>query len=217
MRAHSSLFFGLRPAPGTTAAFIAETSRGARVLFNCFAHLEAINSRPLVWPFLWAQAMRRPAMQAEAEARGSVLLEYWAWNMLGCPATPIITPSPAPTQTHVLVVEDVEMYRIIAARMLENQNCYVTLASSGYEAIRLAAHRDFDIILMDLNMPGLDGREVTRAFREMGCDMPILSITGEEPDQLEDIRAGIDGAMYKSSWTPTGVAAMLERWAPHKR
>ena len=199
MRVRASLYFG-RDGRG----------RGAQVLFQCFAHLEAMQQRPFAWPVLWM--LQHEKLQRAAELRGKDLLDLWEKHVTGWAA-----PTPAlPGTVRVLLVDDELYWRRVGRIYLEDQGCSVFEAASGSDAVRMAAQIDFDLVLMDLLMPDQNGRQVTQALRDLGCHAPVLSITAADPDLAADVAAGIDGAMPKP-WTPDGVAAMLARWGPGAR
>mgnify|MGYP003642168943 FL=1 len=85
----------------------------------------------------------------------------------------------------LLVVDDSAMNREIVTLMLEPYGVLITDAASGQEAVDLAARMPFDLILMDIRMPGVDGPAATRAIRDGGGpnDMiPILAFTAEAED-----------------------------------
>jgi len=78
----------------------------------------------------------------------------------------------------VLLVEDNEMNRFIAGQSLKFAGCRVTEAENGRLALDALAHDAFDLVLMDIQMPEMDGVEATRAIREqMGSSMPIIALT----------------------------------------
>lgn len=80
----------------------------------------------------------------------------------------------------VLVVEDNDTNRLIVSRMLETQGCTVVPASDGQAGVELAFKRRFDLILMDISMPGMDGLQACHAIRSAGglsAETPIVGLT----------------------------------------
>ena len=96
------------------------------------------------------------------------------------------------TAARVLLVDDHPMNRELGEAMLVLAGCAVTVAEDGDEAVRLAAQHDFDIILMDVHMPRMDGLAATRAIRALGGDRggtPIIALTADVmPQQVERCR-----------------------------
>jgi CheY-like chemotaxis protein len=84
----------------------------------------------------------------------------------------------------VLVVDDSEIVRHLAARILAKLGCAVAFAEDGEGGLRMLASETFDLVFMDCQMPGADGRNVTRAYRERerlaGHErrIPIVALTG---------------------------------------
>ena len=119
-------------------------------------------------------------------------------------ATPMPSPAapePAPTLA-VLVVDDVLANRQIAQAMLRSAGHAVTLAEDGATALLALERQRFDVVLMDLQMPGMDGFETTRRLRAMpppACETPVIALTASVlPDQVEAARrAGMDGHLGK--------------------
>ncbi|HEX6363638.1 MAG TPA: ATP-binding protein, partial [Albitalea sp.] len=80
----------------------------------------------------------------------------------------------------VLLVEDNRDTREVMARVLERRGLRVSIAEDGCEALELAGRQDFDIVLMDCQMPRMDGFAATRAIRQMGgtrARVPIIALT----------------------------------------
>jgi signal transduction histidine kinase/HPt (histidine-containing phosphotransfer) domain-containing protein len=140
---------------------------------------------------------------------GSVFwFELPATNAAVPPIAPLAESAPVPasrsTAAHrpVLLVDDIKINRDIIGAFLETGGYAVTLAKDGEEAVRLAAEKAFDLILMDVRMPGMDGLEATRrirAFPDARGRVPILGQTAYTfPDQVALCRdAGMDGHITK--------------------
>jgi PAS domain S-box-containing protein len=129
----------------------------------------------------------------------------------GVPATP-------PIVLDVLVVDDVAMNRDIAECFLRAAGHNVTCAGGGVEAIAAVEATDFDVVLMDVRMPGMDGLEATRRIRSLGGDrgrVPIVALTAQAfTDQLAECRAaGMDGHLSKPFDPDTLVATTLRACA----
>ena len=102
----------------------------------------------------------------------------------------------------VLVVEDNATNRLIATKLLENLGAYVETADDGYEGVEAAARGGFDLILMDIQMPGIDGLEATRRIRAMEgpvSGLPILALTANVLSHQRQayLDAGMDGVIGK--------------------
>jgi PAS domain S-box-containing protein len=132
----------------------------------------------------------------------------------------VATAPMALTAPMVLVVEDAEMNRLIVGEMIRVLGLRVTMASSGEEALRLCAASAPDLVLMDIQMPGMDGLETTRRLRALqGSDrlphFPIVALTAHamEADRRASMQAGIDEHVSK----PIDIdrlRAVLARWIP---
>ncbi len=93
---------------------------------------------------------------------------------------------------HILVVDDVEENRDVLARLLSRQGYQVQCAADGLEALRMAADASFDLMLLDIRMPGLDGQQVLQRVKQDPAtrDLPVVMITAA--DDLETIAACIE-------------------------
>lgn len=77
----------------------------------------------------------------------------------------------------VLVVDDGDSNRQLVRIILQKAGCHITEAVNGQEAVESVLNNDFDIVLMDMQMPILDGYQATRKLREMNFDRPIIALT----------------------------------------
>jgi CheY-like chemotaxis protein len=87
----------------------------------------------------------------------------------------------------ILLVEDVEYNVMIAEKMLTGWNAIVDIAENGVEAITLARQNHYDIVLMDLQMPVMDGYSATRHIRLFDQQTPIVALTASAfPDIMQE-------------------------------
>ncbi|HEY2658890.1 MAG TPA: response regulator [Caulobacteraceae bacterium] len=113
----------------------------------------------------------------------------------------------------VLLAEDNPINALLARSLLEREGCSVDRVATGAEAVEAGASGVYDLILMDLRMPGMGGREATRALRERGCRTPILALTADafEEDRRSCMAAGMDDFLTKPL-EQSVLRAMLRRW-----
>jgi signal transduction histidine kinase/CheY-like chemotaxis protein/HPt (histidine-containing phosphotransfer) domain-containing protein len=116
----------------------------------------------------------------------------------------------------ILVADDMEVNRQLASVILERQGHQVTVVESGHKAIEACVHDRFDFILMDIQMPGMDGLEATRRIREMeaysGYKTSILALTAyaAQEDRKKFLDAGMDGYLSKPFKPAELLAALRE-------
>ena len=115
---------------------------------------------------------------------------------------------PAPPARHgpslrVLLAEDNHINQRVSAKMLEKRGHSVTVVGDGQEAVTLALRQTFDLILMDIQMPHMDGYEATVAIRQSEIEsrdhVPIIALTAHamKSDQERCIAAGMDDFISK--------------------
>lgn len=80
---------------------------------------------------------------------------------------------------HVLLVEDNHVNIVVAKQLLERWRVQMRVANNGFQAIDQVRQHAFDVILMDLHMPEMDGFEATVKIREMGIETPIIALTAD--------------------------------------
>jgi signal transduction histidine kinase/CheY-like chemotaxis protein len=104
-----------------------------------------------------------------------------------------------PAAPRILVVDDHPANREVARLMLTAVGCETAEACDGDEAIAMAATQDFDLILMDVRMPRVDGLAATRAIRAAGNTVPILAVTADAmpEDAARCLAAGMDDHLPK--------------------
>jgi signal transduction histidine kinase/DNA-binding response OmpR family regulator len=117
-------------------------------------------------------------------------------------AEPTTVKVPLSLGLRVLLVEDNEVNRRVAVRILHTLDCEVVTANDGIEAVEVARREAFDVVLMDVQMPRMDGYTATQEIRAMSGSMarvPIVAMTANalEGDRELCLRAGMDGYVAK--------------------
>lgn len=134
-----------------------------------------------------------------------------------------LSPSPEPqvlpvrTDIHVLAVDDHPSNLKLVAALLENIGLSVKCARNGKEALEYFKNHSFDLILMDIQMPGMDGIEVTKSIRKMekpGQHTPILALTAHAlaTEKETVLFAGMDGYLTKPIDEKT-LQQVLMQWS----
>ncbi len=131
--------------------------------------------------------------------------------------------APAPSQAAavlqgtLLLVEDNPINQQVAGAMLAKLGLEMSLANNGREAVNMVRAHKFDLVLMDCQMPVMDGYEATAAIRQMetGRDkrLPIIALTANsmQGDEQKCLDAGMDGFLAKP-FTLTQLQVLLARW-----
>jgi two-component system response regulator ResD len=98
----------------------------------------------------------------------------------------------------ILVVDDEDRIRRLLRMYLERENYTIEEADNGYVALELALEKDYDVILLDIMMPGMDGMEVCKEIREKKAT-PIIMLTakGEETNRVQGFEVGTDDYIVK--------------------
>jgi len=110
---------------------------------------------------------------------------------------------------HILVIEDEPKVAQAIRKGLEAENYKVTVASNGEEGYFLATTRAFDLILLDLLLPGRSGLEILAALRQQRCQTPVLILTAR--DDVEDRVLGLDTGADDYVVKPFAFSELLAR------
>ncbi|MGO9274727.1 MAG: response regulator, partial [Terriglobia bacterium] len=108
-----------------------------------------------------------------------------------------------PRKLRILLAEDNAVNQKLASRLLEKRGHTVAVASNGREALKVLEKQRFDLVLMDVSMPEMDGMEATRAIRAAekttGAHLPIIAMTAHamKGDRERCLDAGMDGYVSK--------------------
>ena len=120
----------------------------------------------------------------------------------------------------ILYVEDNFENKLFVRRVIESMGHEMIEAETGYDSLVIASQQRPDLILMDINIPGMDGLETTRKFKEdpETSDIPIIALTANamKGDRERCLAAGCDGYMQK----PVGVSDLrraIEDYSPNSR
>ena len=124
------------------------------------------------------------------------------------------------TRIRVLVVDDEEVVRLGYRRVLSGDGFTVMAAGDGREALELMADKRFDVVLLDLRMPGMDGLAVLRAIKEQWPESEVVVITGYPSIESakEAVRLGAYDYLMKPVVPDVVIRAatgawMQKRWA----
>jgi signal transduction histidine kinase/ActR/RegA family two-component response regulator len=99
----------------------------------------------------------------------------------------------------ILLAEDNQDIREATVLLLELYGARVAEARDGLEAVEMASRQPFDVVLMDMRMPRLDGVGATRRLRELGLSIPVIALTADAVDEHRDecLRAGCNAHLVK--------------------
>ena len=129
-------------------------------------------------------------------------------------------PASVPGVLHgrVLVAEDNLVNQQVATLMLEDLGLVVDVVGDGRAALDAACAGGYDVVLMDCQMPVMDGLQAARAMRERGCTPPVLALTASasRQDELACRDAGMRDYLTKPIH-PQALAAALSRHLPQQR
>lgn len=141
----------------------------------------------------------------------------------GQPGQPGPPPPPPPDDdrvvpgrfsgTRVLLVEDNPVGALLAATLLKREGCTVETAASGDEALTATRRARYDLIFMDMRMPGMDGPTAARQLRARGDSTPIIALTANAfaEDRRACLEAGMDDHLVKPLEL-SSLRASLTRW-----
>ncbi|QDK46420.1 hypothetical protein DOM22_15225 [Bdellovibrio sp. ZAP7] len=110
----------------------------------------------------------------------------------------------------VLLAEDLKDNQILIGIYLRSKHFIVSYANDGFEAVKMATENDYDIILMDVQMPGMDGLQATRTLRAQGYKKPIIALTAHalREEVKKSLDAGCDAHLTKPINRPDLLGAI---------
>ena len=123
--------------------------------------------------------------------------------------------------SHILLADDLDLNRKLICDMLSLEGHVVDSVPDGAAAVRAAGEHQYDLILMDMIMPGMDGVAATRAIRALpapACEVPIVALTAHSlPEQLEScLQAGMDATLVKPM-TMDALTSAVATWTRTRR
>jgi PAS domain S-box-containing protein len=118
----------------------------------------------------------------------------------------------------ILVVDDNQINQLVAKRILENSGGIVTIANTGPEAIDMIKRKTFDIVFMDIQMPGMDGYQTTQEIRSLKFSSPIIALSANAFNEhvRQSLDAGMDDHLQKP-FTPQQIFSMITKHVIEKR
>ncbi|WP_176507660.1 MULTISPECIES: hybrid sensor histidine kinase/response regulator [Pseudomonas] len=130
-------------------------------------------------------------------------------------ATPLLTATEG--RARILLVEDNPVNQLVAKGMLAKLGCQVEVATQGVEALEWLEREDFDLVLMDCNMPVMDGYEASRRIRQSGRwpELPIVALTANAmPEERERCRAAGMSDYLAKPFRREELLALIDHWVP---
>ena len=109
----------------------------------------------------------------------------------------------------VLLVDDEEQFLQVLSERLTNRGLHVSSVTSGEEAVAMVENKNFDAVVVDLAMPGIDGIETTKQIKEKRPDLEIIILTGHATVKagIEAMKLGAEDFLEK----PVDLNVLLER------
>lgn len=117
----------------------------------------------------------------------------------------------------ILVVEDNKPNQLVAKAILEHKGYAVDIAEDGVEGVEAVANGDYDVVLMDIQMPRMDGVEATQKIRSLDsvkCEIPIIAVTANAMvgDRDSYLAAGMDDYVSKPI-DSRSLVETIQRWS----
>jgi len=105
-------------------------------------------------------------------------------------------------KTKILVVDDEEVVRLSYLRTLSGQHCNVDVVADGEDALQKMSLQPFDVVLLDLRMPGMDGMSILKTIKQKWPDSEVIIITGYPA--VESAKAAVTLGAYGYLAKPVG-------------
>ena len=138
-----------------------------------------------------------------------------AWSADDPGSKPNLSPGGRPGTARecplrILVADDTHVTRVFVSKLLERCGHLVTTVTGGREAVTAAAAYGYDLVLMDVHMPVMDGLQATQALRSAGFAAPVFALTATlaQEDTTLCLSAGMDACLRK----PLDLSEFDEQW-----
>ena len=120
---------------------------------------------------------------------------------------------PYSMQHRVLLADDNAVTRELICLSLAKHSVAIDIAGNGVEALELLESAEYDLILMDCNMPELDGIEATRRLRQRGCQIPVIALTAHVDQRVYEnfASAGVNDSLRKP-FRQNELFSVIEKW-----
>ena len=164
-----------------------------------------------------AELMDGSISVSSVEGRGSTFRVELCLPLATVDKVPVlekVSPQPKSHFARILVVDDDRVNRMLLQKMLERRGLQVTSVESGAQALAEAKLKRYDMVLMDCQMPGLNGLETTRRLRLLDgySKVPVVALTGNGEEEMADcFKAGMNDFMTKPLDMDV-LNAMVAKW-----
>jgi CheY-like chemotaxis protein len=109
------------------------------------------------------------------------------------------TKVPQFSNIRILIVEDNKINQLVTQKIMDKHQIQCDMVADGFDALKILETRTYDAILMDINMPGMNGYETTKRLRAMGVKSPVIALTAFDKEEVkaEVFASGMNDIMIK--------------------
>ena len=184
--------------------------------------LKAAGFNAILWKPIFAFELRELLEQASPKYGGGTVRWFGSAPEISgneAPEASVSANTQALEGCRILIAEDNPLNQHVALRLLKSMGAVVTLCSTGLEAVEHAARGGFDLILMDAQMPEMEGMEAARAIRAAGGRLPILAMTAHamEGDRERFLASGMNDLLTKPFSRDELREAILRQLKPESK